>query len=655
MILRSLTLEDVGTYAGRETLDFGAPDPAKPVTLVGGLNGAGKTTIVRSLFHVLYGKHALGLIGRRGGYDTFLRDVTHRGRDRGALELRLSVPGQGLGNELTVRRSWEPRKSRLEDRVDVYRDGQYDEALSEAWDDIVDGFAPRRIAPLFFFDGEQVETLADLDSASGILRSALGALLGLDVVDQLTADLGAVQRKVVREAATDLGRERLDLLDRDVEALTQLRAEAIDERDALQHSLAAVRAEHASVEEAYRAAGGNLYDDRESLEGETRDARDRRDAARTGVVALAARPEAPLLLVSSLVGELAQVVDRDPSAAARLLHVLQARDAWLLDELHRNGVTGDIRAAVAMSLQRDREAREPSEERDFAPAAAPADVGRAAGRAADSLRGELLIALDQLAAGEDEHEQSLRRVARLPTEESLRILLEMRLESGERVEQCAHDLAAAEALIEQRGRGLERATAARDAEVRRLGEANIAVGRSERLTAHAARARETLQALRQAANARHASRVAAYATEALQSLLRKEGLVEALKIDGDSLAVQLEGHNAERLRPSMLSAGERQLTALALLWSLTRAAGRPLPIVIDTPLGRLDASHRRHVVERYLPNASHQVVVLSTDTEIDATLLPFLEPHVGQAHTLVYDDEQRATTIQPGYLTTVST
>ncbi len=165
MILRSLALEDVGTYAGRQTLDFAAPDPSKPVTLVGGLNGAGKTTIVRSLFHVLYGRHALGLIGRRGGYDAFLREITHRGRERGAIELALSLPGQGLGDEITVRRSWEPRKSRLEERVDVFQDGTYDEALSEAWDDVVDGFAPRRIAPLFFFDGEQVETLADLDSA----------------------------------------------------------------------------------------------------------------------------------------------------------------------------------------------------------------------------------------------------------------------------------------------------------------------------------------------------------------------------------------------------------------------------------------------------------------------------------------------------------
>ena len=86
-----------------------------------------------------------------------------------------------------------------------------------------------------------------------------------------------------------------------------------------------------------------------------------------------------------------------------------------------------------------------------------------------------------------------------------------------------------------------------------------------------------------------------------------------------------------------------------MLWALARAAGRPLPVVIDTPLGRLDAGHRRHVVERYLPAASHQVIVLSTDTEIDAELHTLIEPAVGAQRQLVTDTEGR-TSIVDGYL-----
>jgi DNA sulfur modification protein DndD len=57
------------------------------------------------------------------------------------------------------------------------------------------------------------------------------------------------------------------------------------------------------------------------------------------------------------------------------------------------------------------------------------------------------------------------------------------------------------------------------------------------------------------------------------------------------------------------------------LRGLAKASGRPLPTIIDTPLGRLDSTRRRHLLERYFPVASHQVILLSTDEEIDAASL----------------------------------
>jgi DNA sulfur modification protein DndD len=55
-----------------------------------------------------------------------------------------------------------------------------------------------------------------------------------------------------------------------------------------------------------------------------------------------------------------------------------------------------------------------------------------------------------------------------------------------------------------------------------------------------------------------------------------------------------------------------------LLWALRQVSGRPLPVVIDAPLGRLDGDHRQNLVERYSPRASQQVILCSTGTEVDA-------------------------------------
>src|SRR5262249_42016826 len=94
---------------------------------------------------------------------------------------------------------------------------------------------------------------------------------------------------------------------------------------------------------------------------------------------------------------------------------------------------------------------------------------------------------------------------------------------------------------------------------------------------------------------------------------------------------------------------ERQLLATSLLWGLAKASGRPLPVIIDTPLSRLDSSHRRHLLERYFPVASHQVVLLSTDEEIDKTSLHRLKQYIGRSYQLKFDEASSGTRVTPGY------
>lgn len=98
-----------------------------------------------------------------------------------------------------------------------------------------------------------------------------------------------------------------------------------------------------------------------------------------------------------------------------------------------------------------------------------------------------------------------------------------------------------------------------------------------------------------------------------------------------------------------LSAGEKQIYAISILWALAQASGRPLPMVIDTPLGRLDSEHRGHLVERYFPHASHQVIILSTDTEIDRSYVRELAPSISHSFQLRYDQADARCAIEDGY------
>lgn len=66
-------------------------------------------------------------------------------------------------------------------------------------------------------------------------------------------------------------------------------------------------------------------------------------------------------------------------------------------------------------------------------------------------------------------------------------------------------------------------------------------------------------------------------------------------------------------------------------------------MVIDTPLGRLDSAHRNLLVNRYFPHASHQVVLLSTDTEISGEQLDNLADYIGRNYVLDFDNESNST------------
>ena len=95
-----------------------------------------------------------------------------------------------------------------------------------------------------------------------------------------------------------------------------------------------------------------------------------------------------------------------------------------------------------------------------------------------------------------------------------------------------------------------------------------------------------------------------------------------------------------------LSAGEKQLLAISTIWALRDVSGVPMPVIIDTPLGRLDSDHRLSMIQNYFPRASHQVVLLATDTEVDRTLMLELEPAVSHAYTLEFDAKEGRTVVR---------
>ena len=100
----------------------------------------------------------------------------------------------------------------------------------------------------------------------------------------------------------------------------------------------------------------------------------------------------------------------------------------------------------------------------------------------------------------------------------------------------------------------------------------------------------------------------------LDELCGQNGVNRDIVIDDKSYKVRITDRNGHEIKKSGLSAGEKEIFAVSLLWGLGQTSQLKLPIIIDTPLSRLDSTHRDNIVNNYFPNAGEQVVILSTDS-----------------------------------------
>ena len=171
----------------------------------------------------------------------------------------------------------------------------------------------------------------------------------------------------------------------------------------------------------------------------------------------------------------------------------------------------------------------------------------------------------------------------------------------------------------------------------------------DRIIKYANIANSVIIKYRVALQASKVDEVASTMTKCYKLLASKKSLIDRIKMDASSLDMIYLNEKGEEVPRKSLSAGEKQMMVIALLWSLAICSKKRLPVIIDTPLSRLDSLHRQAMVSVYFPKASDQTIILSTDSEIDMKTYEMMKDDVGDEFTLNYDEETKSTSIETGY------
>lgn len=660
MLLRRLILTDIGTYAGRQefnllpTTKYGSK---RPIILFGGLNGAGKTTFLSAVRLVLYGRQSLDVTPTRKEYEEHLLDLIHRPNQSLVRSTQASVSLEfeyaRLGERATYRvvRFWEERAKSVDERLVIYQNESTEPYLDdEQAQAFLNQLVPPGVAQFFFFDGEKIAALAK-DDTDVVLADAIRRLLGLDLIDRLNSDLSVF----LRSHRASLGDKKL----RDEIAALEGELSKMEEKyKVLESERATLGAQRTEAKEDYykkkadlSTQGGAWSVNREELEGELdrlrMERRHKENSLREAlngpaVFTLAPKLCAQVALSLKTDGDRfesesikAAVVSRTPDLKTLLASsvplsedlrnaLFRALDDWIGGFGASNHETPGV---TAMSSSHIRQLVDLLENQ--------VNLERR-GIASQYAEAELLF----------EREDKIQdQLAHAPSDVSIHAALEAVTSGAQRL--GALDAKWKGVIEEQR-----RLTWQSIDLVRKLRKSEVKVAEDSEVTQAQAAAETTqrvIDELKSVVAAHKCDRLRAHFLKAFMRLARKDDIIHDAQIDPRTFRIALIDRAGREVPKKRLSAGEKQIYSIAMLEALAKTSGRNLPIIIDTPLGRLDSKHRAKLVESYFPVASHQVIVLSTDTEVDASFYESLSSKISHAYHLVFDGDSGATEVQSGY------
>lgn len=669
MLIRRVIMENFGPYMGRHSIDV-APrikyGRRRPVVLFGGKNGAGKTTLLDAVRLALYGKGALGSRVSKKEYASFLKGRIHRAKkalikpSHAAVGVEFDFVNRGEKQTFLVERAWEATNSNgATEALSLWQGGEpLEDVDSESWDELVQGIVPERLSQLFFFDGEKIKNIAEDSTAPESLGEAIESLLGLDLVDRLDADLGVYASRQAKAISHGEDRQALEDVDARIEKQK-------DELEALREKLAqlktralGVEADVRKCEERLRQEGHGYAKKRAGLKE-----RERALSAQIEDFNRQLRQECEGLFPLALCPRLAEELKQQLTAEQEL------RRTRILQEEY-----GRLRKEIETAIRRARRKAKKAQKDGLGLASRVVGdaIEKRLGETASGTGWEVVHTLSEaesnqvkawlqaaqeqsaarvktLAKGLEDAEQALRKtrvqLAKVPDDEVLKPLLERLNELNQQLGNLAQEreqIEAAQSSVDNELESLQR-------ERHRLVE--------KQRNREGVEGRLTLIDNLQAALVDYRKRVSEQKVrmlrrvvlECFRQLCRKGDLLREIDIDPKTYDVILYDENRQAIPQEELSFGEKQILAVSLLWGLARTAGRPLPVIIDTPLARLDGDHRRNFIERYFPQASHQVLVLSTDTEVDRKLFKNLSPHISHCYRLEFEESEKRTEPVEGY------
>ena len=660
MLLTKVIINDFGVYRGRNEFNF-QTEPGKPIILCGGTNGAGKTTLFESIMLCFYGQNSFEQkTSQKQYHDRILRKIhrylgTKKSADEASVIIEFQFAHEGKIVEYQVMRMWQNNDGKIDETFTIKKKNPSDEKFvkldsieESAWQIFIEQLIPKGIVKLFFFDGEQIQKIADEGEEDKHIKSSFDALLGLDLVKQLINDIGLT---ILRNSKGEIKKilEEINLLTKEKDE-SEKKIESLHDKQINLETKIGFLQKQADVQEAnFKKIGGEFARNREELTIEKARLESKLENTEKVIRELCS-DTLPFSLIPKQLEEIKNEIKADQQKIEDGFEkiILEKNFQDLLDNIKsesflpniNNDVKQNVTKQIDELLKNKIESISNPTKTTFNLSAN--DMNHAI-QLIDDVGDSAEQKIENLAMSYNDDSNSLEQTKvgldSAPREDEMgpifSELTQTSRELGELENELEHLLtleSQEKSLIILVNSKIRTNLTKKHEDKKRM--AGLEIGSS---------VQDVLEDYANSLRSKKLELLESYILDKLQILLHKKNFIEKISIDAETFEVKLYKGNDDEITKDMLSKGELQMYATAVVWGLALTSGRPLPFMIDTPLARLDEEHRKSIVEKFYPNASHQTIILSTDSEVNFEYYKKLEPYISNSFVIQYDSDKGST------------
>ena len=641
MKLKRLILNNFGIYSGSNTFDFSSD---KPVVLIGGMNGQGKTTILEAILLALYGRRSFAFEESRLSFSKYLVQYinTSNGQNNTKVDLECTFSEENENQTYLIVREWNlfPKTPTL--KTKVLKNGIFSQMLSENWDLFIEEMLPSAIAPFFFFDGEKISDLANSNDDT-YLKNSIKSLLGINIIETAISDIQYLVKNRGKSTEQNHYSKELDEYENRLSEVDTKLKSAIEVLGHLEVTRIQLDNQLRQAENKFVAVGGSLALNRQELLSKKTQLNGYLEKINARTLGLAAG-DLPLTMIKPLLEKVmvAAAVEKEQrgvqSVLERLPELISSYENSTKHSLNSDDFIEFVKSNISykspiynltdqsyLQLQLLCQTLLKKCSTDAAEVILQREK-------IYTKRAEIENYLSvNVAEGESDtiYEDIIKLTSQLATvEEQLRAAKATQADYSAQFDE----------LMRQQSKVIEKAVGAMES-----------ADEVKRLLKYAGYSIDVLQEYKLRLQSHKIKQLATTISDCFGKLVFKRSLLKKIRIDETTLQFYYYNDTEKEIDHMSFSAGEKQLLVISILWALGICSKKQFPIIIDTPLARLDSVHRKALVTNYFPKASEQIILLSTDEEIYGNLYQLLSPFVGKEYTLHYDENLKQSRIETGY------